>query len=231
MVHLSHPYMATGKTIALTIWIFVGKVMSLLFNMLYRLVIVFFPWSKCFLISWLQSLSAVILEPKKIKSVSSPPSIWMGMGKFNSDDCLLLWTRIPCPQGISLMETYASVWDLWSSLHSQQKSLKCTTWVQFQKQQNDLFVSQTALYIIAQNWKQPKCSSIHKQIVMCPVREDYTTIFKTKYWYMYLYEWVSQKLCGAKYACKKTILLCWELKKPMQLQRNGKGDKKVSWCG
>jgi len=64
-VHLSHPYMTTGKTIALTRRTFVGKVMSLLLNMLSRLVITFLPRSKHLLISWLQSLSAVILEPKK----------------------------------------------------------------------------------------------------------------------------------------------------------------------
>ena len=62
----SHPYMTTGKTITLPILIFVGKVMSLLFNMLSRVVIAFRPMSKCFLISWLQSSSAVILEPKKM---------------------------------------------------------------------------------------------------------------------------------------------------------------------
>ena len=70
-VQLSHPYMTTGKTIALTRWTFVGKVMSLLFSMLSRLVIIFLPRSKClffFLISRLQSPSAVILEPQKIKS-------------------------------------------------------------------------------------------------------------------------------------------------------------------
>ena len=67
-VQFSHPYMITGKTIALTRWTFVGKVMSLLFNMLSRLVITFLPWSKCLLISWLQPPSAVILEPPKIKS-------------------------------------------------------------------------------------------------------------------------------------------------------------------
>ena len=65
MIQLSHPYMTTGKTIALTRQTFVGKVMSLLFNMLSRLVIIFLPRSKCLLISWLQSPSAVILEPKK----------------------------------------------------------------------------------------------------------------------------------------------------------------------
>ena len=64
----SHPYMTTGKTIALTRWTFVGKVMSLLFNMLSRLLITFLPRSKSLLISWLQSPSAEILEPKKIKS-------------------------------------------------------------------------------------------------------------------------------------------------------------------
>ena len=70
MVQLSHPYMTTGKIIALTTWIFVGKVISLLFNMLSRLVIAFLPRSKCLLISWLQSPSAVILKPKKIKSLT-----------------------------------------------------------------------------------------------------------------------------------------------------------------
>ena len=67
-VQLSQPYMTTGKTIALTRWTFIGKVMSLLFNMLSRLVITFLARSKCLLISWLQSPSAVILEPQKIKS-------------------------------------------------------------------------------------------------------------------------------------------------------------------
>ena len=65
IVPFSHPYMTTGKTIALTRWTFVGKVMSLLFNVLSRLVIAFLPRSKHLLISWLQSPSAVILEPKK----------------------------------------------------------------------------------------------------------------------------------------------------------------------
>ena len=70
IVQLSHPYMTTGKTIALTRRTCVGKVMSLLFNMLSRLVITFLPRSKCLLISWLQSPYAVILEPPKIKSVT-----------------------------------------------------------------------------------------------------------------------------------------------------------------
>ena len=68
MVQFSHPYMTVGKTIALTRWTFVGKVMSMLFNTLSRLVIAFLPRSMCFLISWLQSPSAVIVQPKKIKS-------------------------------------------------------------------------------------------------------------------------------------------------------------------
>ena len=70
VIQLSHLYMTTGKTIALTIWTFVSKVVSLLFNMLSWFVIAFLPRSKRLLISWLQSPSAVILEPKNIKSVT-----------------------------------------------------------------------------------------------------------------------------------------------------------------
>ena len=70
MVQLSHPYVTTEKTMALTRWIFVGKVMSLLFNMLRRFLIAFLPRSKHLLISWLQSPPLVILEPKKIKSLT-----------------------------------------------------------------------------------------------------------------------------------------------------------------
>ena len=84
-VQLSHPYMTTGKTVALTRRTLVGKVMSLLFNMLSRLVITFLPRSKLLLISWLQSPSAVILEPKKIKSdtvsIVSPSICHEGMGQ------------------------------------------------------------------------------------------------------------------------------------------------------
>ena len=70
IVQLLHPYMTSGKTIALTRWTFVGKVMSLLFNMLSRLLITFLPRNRCLFISWLQSPSMVILEPPKIKSVT-----------------------------------------------------------------------------------------------------------------------------------------------------------------
>ena len=79
MVQLSHLYMTTGKTIPLTRQTFVGKVMALLFIMPSRLVIAFLPKSKFLLISWLQSLSAVIVEPKKIKSITvyiASPSIY-----------------------------------------------------------------------------------------------------------------------------------------------------------
>ena len=81
MVQLSHPYMTTGKTIALIIWMFDGKVMSLLFNRLSRLVIPFLPRSKHLLISWPQSPSAVILESKKIRFVTVifSPSICHGL--------------------------------------------------------------------------------------------------------------------------------------------------------
>ena len=78
MVQLSHSYMTTGKSITFTVWTFVGKVISLLFNMLSRLVIALLPRSKHLIISWLQSLFAVIFEPKKIKSLTVsifPPSI------------------------------------------------------------------------------------------------------------------------------------------------------------
>ena len=70
MVQLSHPYMTIGKPITLTRWAFIGKVMSLLFNMLSRLAVAFLPRSNRLLVSWLQSPSAVIFEPKKIKSVT-----------------------------------------------------------------------------------------------------------------------------------------------------------------
>ena len=70
MVQISHPYITNGKSIALTIWSFVSKVLSLLLNTLSRFVIAFLPRSRCLLISWLKSPSAVILEPKKIKSVT-----------------------------------------------------------------------------------------------------------------------------------------------------------------
>ena len=83
MIQLSHPYMTTGKTMALTRRTFVGKIMSLLFNMLSRFVIAFFPRSKRLLISWLQSPSTVILEPKKRRSVTVstvPPTCHKVMG-------------------------------------------------------------------------------------------------------------------------------------------------------
>ena len=73
IVQLSHPYITIGKIVALTIWTFVDKVMSLLFFMLSRLVIIFLPRTKCLLISWLQSPPAVILESRKIKSATVSP--------------------------------------------------------------------------------------------------------------------------------------------------------------
>ena len=99
-VQLLHPYMTTGKTIALTRWTFVGKVMSLLLNMLSRLVITFLPRSKCLLISWLQSPSAVILEPPKIKYdiVSTvSPSIShevMGLDTIGTTKACLLYLEV-----------------------------------------------------------------------------------------------------------------------------------------
>ena len=92
-VQLLHPYMTTGKTIALTRWTFVGIVISLLLNMLSRLDITFLPRSKCLLISWLQSPSAVILEPQKTKSdtVSTvSPSISHEVMGLDSNDLSIL---------------------------------------------------------------------------------------------------------------------------------------------
>ena len=96
IVQLSHPYMTTGKTIALTRRTFVGKVMLLLFNMLPRLVITFLLRSKCLLISWLKSPSAVILEPRKIKSATvstvSPSTCHEVMGP---DAMILVFWMVP----------------------------------------------------------------------------------------------------------------------------------------
>ena len=96
-VQLSHPYMTTGKTIALTRWTLVGKVMSLLLNMLSRLVTTFLPRSKRLLISWLQSPSAVILEPPKIKSDTvstvSPSKEQLKLVVFLQE----YWSRLPFP--------------------------------------------------------------------------------------------------------------------------------------
>ena len=94
IVQLSHPYTTIGKTIALTRWTFVGKVMSLLFNMLSRLVITFLPKSKHLLISWLQPPSAVILEPQKINSATVStvsPSIVMPNSLRPHGPIRLLW--------------------------------------------------------------------------------------------------------------------------------------------
>ena len=103
-VQLSHPYMTTGKTIALTRWTFVGKVMSLLFNMLSRLVITFLPRSKYLLISWLQSPSAVILEPQKIKSVTvSLFTHTFAMKWCDQDAMILVFWKLNLSQLFSLL--------------------------------------------------------------------------------------------------------------------------------
>ena len=104
IVQLSHPYMTTGKTIVLTRWAFVGKVMSLLFNMLSRFVTAFLPRSKCLLISWLQSPSSMILEPPNIKFVNvstvsqsiCPPSCPRISVPPGQDICLFCSWSYPC---------------------------------------------------------------------------------------------------------------------------------------
>ena len=102
-IQFSHPYMTTGKTIALTRWTFVGKVMSLLFNMLSSLVIAFLRRSKCLLISWLQSPSVVILEPRKIKSITFytvSPSIFHAV--MEPDAMILVFWILSFKPGFSL---------------------------------------------------------------------------------------------------------------------------------
>ena len=106
-VQLSHPYITTGKTIALTRQTFVGKVMSLLFNMLFRLVITFPPRSKCLLISWLQSPSAVILEPKKIKSdTASTVSPFISHEMMGPDTMILVFWMLSFKPTFSLFFTF-----------------------------------------------------------------------------------------------------------------------------
>ena len=101
MVQLSHPYMTTGKTLALTRWTFVGKVMSLLFNMLPSLVITFLPKSKRLLISWLQSPSAVILEPPSIcHEVMGPDAMILVLWKLSSE-CWVLSQLFQSPLSLS----------------------------------------------------------------------------------------------------------------------------------
>ena len=113
LVQLSHPYMTTGKTIALTRWTFVGKVMSLLFNMLSSLVTTFLPRSKRLLISRLQSPSTVILEPHKIKYVIVSPSIYhemMGpMEKAMATHSSILAWKIPWMEGPGGLQSMGSL--------------------------------------------------------------------------------------------------------------------------
>ena len=115
LVQLSHPYMTTGKNIALTIWTSVGKVMFLFFNILSRFVIAFLPRHKCLLISWLQSPSAVILEPKNIKSVTFPlfPHLfamkwWDRMPWFSSFECWVLSQFFHSPLFTFIKRLYSS---------------------------------------------------------------------------------------------------------------------------
>ena len=103
MAQLSYPYMTTGKTISLTRWTFVGKVMSLLLITLSRFVIAFLPKSKCLLISWLQSPSAVILEPKKMKPVTASTfSFSICHEVLGLDAKLLVWGMLSFKPAFSL---------------------------------------------------------------------------------------------------------------------------------
>ena len=105
ILQLSHPYMTTGKTIALTRWTFVDKVMSLLFNMLSRLVITFLPRSKCLLlISWLQPASAVIFELTKIKSQGMGPYAMIVEGQGIGREGV--WTKGMWTSSISFLKAF-----------------------------------------------------------------------------------------------------------------------------
>ena len=115
IVQLSHPFTTTGKTIALTRWIFVGKIMPLLFNMLSRLVIAFLPRNKRLLISWPQSLSAVILEPPKIKSITVSPST---CHKVMGPDAMIFVCRMLSFKPIFLLSSFTFIKRLFSSLLS-----------------------------------------------------------------------------------------------------------------
>ena len=118
MVRLSHPYLTIWKTIPLTMWTFVVKVTSLCFNNLSRFVIVFLPRSKYFLISWLQSLSAVILEPKKIKSVTASnfsPSICNEVMEL--DPMILIFWMLSFKQVFSKLSLWPSPIDSLVPLH------------------------------------------------------------------------------------------------------------------
>ena len=124
-VQHSHPYMTTGKTITLTKWTFIGKVMSLLFNMLSRLIITFLPRSKHLLMSWLQSPSAVILEPPKIKSVTvstiSPSICHEVMGL---DAMILVFWMLSFKQTFSL-SSFTFIKRLFSTSSKQGGKFKC----------------------------------------------------------------------------------------------------------
>ena len=116
MVQLSHPYMTSGKTMALTRWTFVDKVMSLLFNTLPRFVMAFLPRSKCHLNSCLQSLSAVILEPKKIKPVT-----------FHFSPIYLPWSDGTGCHDLSVFECWDSIVLIITSFPNFSNSQCCTT--------------------------------------------------------------------------------------------------------
>ena len=110
IVQLSHPYMTTGKTRALTRWTFVGKVMSLLFNMLSRLVITFLTSIKSLLISWLQSPSAVILEPPKVKcAVVSTVSPSISHEVTGPDAMISVFWMLSFQPTFSLSSTYSEL--------------------------------------------------------------------------------------------------------------------------
>ena len=119
MIQLSHPYMTTGKTVTLSVWAFVGRVMSLLYIMLSRFVIAFLPRNKCLLISWLQSPCVVILEPKKRKSVTAStfsPSICLEVMGLDAM-ILVFWMLSSKPAFSFLFHPQEALWFLFTFCH------------------------------------------------------------------------------------------------------------------
>ena len=192
--------MTTGKTIALTRWTFVGKVMSLLFNMLSRLVIAFLPKSKHLLIIWLQLPSAVILEPKSVRMAAIQKSTnnkcWRGCGEKGI--LLLYWWQSKLVQPL-----WRTVWRFLKKLkrglpynpaipplgiHTEETRIErdiCTP----------MFI--TTLFTIARTWKQPRC----------PLEEDWIR----KLWYIYTMEYYST----IKKNTFESILMRWMKMEPI----------------
>ena len=161
MVQLWHPYMTSGKTIALTRQTFVSKVMSLLFNMLSRLVLAFLPRSKCLLISWLQSPSVVILEPPKIKSltfsIASPSICHEVMGP----DAMILMFINGWVNKQNVISTYNGV--LFGLKRGRKLWSLATTWINLEDLLSEISQSQKDKYCMIPLMWDAQSSEIHRE--------------------------------------------------------------------